>query len=203
MVVTSNVAVRASLRKTLKKGDDVQSVSSDMQATTNNPIIEFTLLLSAQKHNIMSLLTAPILLLPFVDIVSAEEICPSSKLMEFMASPHFTTCVSDSGGELTSILSNLSLGEIKGYCDSAACAAYMKELEAAGLGDCKIVEINARLQTDFIDAFDAKCSAVRSMGSSSNATSNGRQDGSSSSATSGVAKIAVSCMATIILMLLM
>ncbi|CAI5736723.1 unnamed protein product [Hyaloperonospora brassicae] len=151
----------------------------------------------------MPLLTALILLLPFVDIVSAKDICPSSKLMELMASPHFTTCISDSGGELTSILSNLSLEEIKGYCDSAACAAYMKELEAAGLGDCKIVEINARLQTDFIDAFDTKCSAIRSMGSSIDTTSNGLQDASSSSATSGTMKIAVSCMATIILMLLL
>ncbi|CAI5735708.1 unnamed protein product [Hyaloperonospora brassicae] len=122
--------------------------------------------------------------------------------MGFVTSPYVATCMSDVGSKLTPIMSELSLEEIKPYCDSDACVAFLAEIGAAGLGDCKIQEMNAHMQTDIVDAFNTKCKAVRSMETSNNATANNIRDGSSSSATSGTVTITVSYIATVTLITL-
>ena len=152
---------------------------------------------------VTSVLTALVLLLSFEATVIAELMCPVSTIINFAASPHFIKFSLDCGTRGTPTPSKLSLDEIKVCCDSASCVAFMDEMRAANLGDCRIRVANIRLQTDTLDAFDTNCSAIRLMGCSSNFTGKNIRDGSSSSATSSAATIAVNWIATIALIMFM
>ena len=91
---------RGSLCDSSKK-THVQSVQSGIQVDTSDPIIESTLFKSAELLIAMSLLAVLVLLLlPFVSIVMAEEICATSKVMGFVTSPYVATCMSDVGSKL-------------------------------------------------------------------------------------------------------
>ena len=147
----------------------------------------------------MRFFTALVLLMSFEGTVIADSMCPMSKLLEFTTKPYYTQCSLDSGTRQLPIMSHLSLDEIKVYCDSAACMEYWNEFKGAKLGECILPGRKVRLQADILDAFDTKCSAIRSMSSSSNVTGKNIRDESSSSGTSSAVTIAVSWIATITL----
>uniref|UniRef100_A0AAV1URK6 Elicitin n=1 Tax=Peronospora matthiolae TaxID=2874970 RepID=A0AAV1URK6_9STRA len=125
-------------------------------------------------------------------------------LIELGSSPQLTKCLSDTGtgGKVSPAMSQLSLDEIKVFCDSPACAAFMKQMRATGLGDCRVLGTSSYMLTVGPDAFDTKCSAISSTESSGGATANELREGITSSATSSVKMISTSCLATITLMLL-
>uniref|UniRef100_A0AAV1UQQ8 Elicitin n=1 Tax=Peronospora matthiolae TaxID=2874970 RepID=A0AAV1UQQ8_9STRA len=134
--------------------------------------------------------------------VRAELVCSTEVLIELGSSPQWAKCVSDTGTKVSPTMSHLSFDEIKVFCDSPACAAFMEQMRATGLGDCRIVGTSSHLISDGPDAFDAKCSAISSTESSGGATANDLRESITSSATSSVKMIATSCLATITLMLL-
>ncbi|KAE9277043.1 hypothetical protein PF008_g28945 [Phytophthora fragariae] len=132
-----------------------------------------------------------------IGATNANEECATSELMGLAANKNIAGCSKAAGGFSSMLtIADLSPGQLKAVCGSRACATLMKGMAAMGFGDCRIPESKIHLQSDIIDPFNEKCSAIgstdlssSSSSSSSFVNSNNLREGSFSSGTSSAARL--------------
>ncbi|KAG2858607.1 hypothetical protein PC129_g5591 [Phytophthora cactorum] len=144
-----------------------------------------------------SLSVAVVISLTLISGVSAaDDACATTDLVGIAGSPHVAGCSADAAFSSISTISELTTEQIQVICASSACTALMKDIGALGLGDCRIPETKIYLQTDIIDAFTEKCSALDSSSSSAGSVTTDNLREGSSSVTSSATTLIMRCIAT-------
>ncbi|ETN05831.1 hypothetical protein PPTG_13206 [Phytophthora nicotianae INRA-310] len=124
-----------------------------------------------------------------IDGASADDACATADLVGIASNPHVAGCSNDAGFSSISTILELTTEQIQVICASSACTSLMKDMTALGLGNCRLPETKIYLQTDIIDAFTERCSAIDSSSSNDDTvTTDNLRDSSSrtSSATTVV-----------------
>ncbi|KAG3087238.1 hypothetical protein PC122_g8913 [Phytophthora cactorum] len=129
-------------------------------------------------------------------VSAADDACATTDLVGIAGSPHVAGCSADAAFSSISTISELTTEQIQVICASSACTALMKDIGALGLGDCRIPETKIYLQTDIIDAFTEKCSALDSSSSSAGSVTTDNLREGSSSVTSSATTLIMRCIAT-------
>ncbi|KAE8880863.1 hypothetical protein PF005_g1674 [Phytophthora fragariae] len=133
--------------------------------------------------------------LVLIGVTNADVECANSELLSIAANKNVAGCSKVAGFSSMSTIANLSSEQLKAVCGSSACVAMMKDLVAMGFGDCRIPDSQIHLQSDIIDPFNNKCSAVGSTDSSSNSSSS--SSSTSSAAASAFCRISMIMLALV------